>query len=121
MEPTQSSATANVPAPVFDTTITHQTNIVHGRIQLTQFPLNIADARTVHELQGRSIENLMVTTWDYTDNWIYVVLSRVRTSKGLFLKKPLLHSKAKTRGMSSENIEFHKLCRETKMPRVVED
>ena len=33
---------------------------------------------------------LVVNEWDYRcANWVYVVLSRVRTRKGLFLTKPL--------------------------------
>ena len=60
------------------------------RVQISQFPLNIADARTVHKLQGRSLNNLLVSNWSYTPNWIYVVLSRIKTSKGLFVQKPLI-------------------------------
>ena len=32
------------------------------KIQLSQFPLNVADARTVHKLQGKLLENLLVST-----------------------------------------------------------
>ena len=92
--------------------------IIHAKIKLTQFPLNISYARTVHKLQGRSLENLLVNTWVYTDNWIYVVLSRVRTSTGLHLKKPLMHSK--TRGMSAECKAFHEHLRATKLPKRME-
>ena len=64
-----------------------------ARIQLSQFPLNIADARTVHKLQGKSLQNLFVSNWSCGPNWACVVLSRVRTSNGLFLRLPLDHSK----------------------------
>ena len=63
------------------------------RIQLSQFPVNVADARTVHKLQGKSLQNLFVSNWSCKPNWAHVVLSRVRTSNGLFLRLPLDHSK----------------------------
>ncbi len=37
-----------------------------------------------------SKDTLIVNNWDYRcANWVYVVLSRVRTRKGLFLMRPL--------------------------------
>ena len=48
-----------------------------------------AVAITVHKLQGRSLEKLFVFSWSYTSNWIYVLLSRVKTSTGLFVRTPL--------------------------------
>jgi hypothetical protein len=68
------------------------------------FQLNVAHARTIHKLQGRSITNLLINVWDYTGNWIYVALSRVRTRKGLFLRLPLDWNKY--RGMSNELISW---------------
>ena len=47
------------------------------------------DATTGHELQGIPKDQLIVTSWSFKENWIYVVLSRVRTLKGLYLLKPL--------------------------------
>jgi len=47
------------------------------------------DATTGHKLQGMSKDKLIVVSWTFIPNWIYVVLSRVRTLKGLFLLKPL--------------------------------
>ena len=58
-------------------------------IQLIQFSLNIANARTVHKLQGISLQNLLVSNLSYTSDWIYVVLSRIRTSQGLFVQMGL--------------------------------
>ena len=108
------TANAEVPAPILECKITHNTERVFGRIKLTQFPLNVSHARTVHKLQGRSLDNLFIHTWAYTDNWIYVVLSRLRSSTGLYVKKPLIH--AKTRGMSCECRDFHQNLRNTKQP-----
>jgi len=90
------------------------------QIQLTQFPLNIANARTVHKLKGRSVDNLMISNWSYTSNWIYVVLSRIKTSQGLFVRTPLLYSKTNSQENEKDilrNNEFHRLCRKTKLPR----
>ena len=76
------------------------------KIQFVQFPLNISNARTVHKLQGRSIDNLMVSSFDYTDNWRDVVFSRInKTIKGWFLMSELNDIKA--RGNSSLCKEFH--------------
>ena len=41
-------------------------------------------ATTGHQLQGMSKDQLIVSSWNYSSkNWIYVVLSRVRTLSGL--------------------------------------
>ena len=47
------------------------------------------DATTGHKLQGMSVNKLIIVSWSSKENWVYVVLSRVRTLKGLFLLKPL--------------------------------
>ena len=97
--------------------ITHTTHRHSTKIKFKQFPLNVAHARTVHKLQGKSIKHLVISTWDYTDNWIYVVLSRCKTLKGLFIREPLNH--LKTRGMSEECLKFHREFR-SKIPRFKE-
>jgi hypothetical protein len=113
LEAHSQTAVVDFPSPVHGT-ITENTPRFKRTMKMTQFPINVANARTVHKLQGRSIENMVISTWDYTDNWIYVALSRCTTLKGLFLRKPLVH--AKTRGMSEECKSFHKFFRETKSP-----
>ena len=48
--------------------------------------VNCNIAATGHKLQGTSKDSLIIGSWNYTfENWIYVVLSRERTLKGLFL------------------------------------
>ena len=84
------------------------------RMQFSQFPLNCANCRTCHKLQGRSIDNLFLTCASYVSNWLYVALSRVRTLNGLFLRSFLTANKCK--GMSPENLNFHKLWRKEKAP-----
>ena len=68
------------------------------------FPLNIANARTIHKLQGRSLESVVISSWKYNDNWVYVALSRVKTMNGMFLRLPLDHSQC--RPMSLEVRRF---------------
>ena len=58
-------------------------------MKLHQFPLNIANCRTAHKLQGRTLGNLVITSWCMGKGWPYVALSRVRTLKGVFLRLPL--------------------------------
>ena len=61
-----------------------------GRIRITQFGVNSNIATTGHKLQGTPKNNLIVATWNYSyPHWIYVVLSRVRKLKGLFLCQKL--------------------------------
>jgi len=54
-----------------------------------QFPLISNSCTTGHKLQGYTAQDLLVNEWNYTQNWAYVVLSRVTTMAGLFLRKPL--------------------------------
>ena len=57
---------------------------------ITQFPVNLNDASTVHKLQGLSKDVIIITSWaNRWDNWEYTILSRVRTRKGLFLLKDI--------------------------------
>ena len=59
-------------------------------IKIEQLPVNDNIATTGHKLQGATLLNLVVKSWDYSiPNWIYVVLSRVRTLKGLVFCKKL--------------------------------
>jgi hypothetical protein len=65
------------------------------RCHMTMFPVNINTSSTGHKLQGRSKDIIIVTSWPKLKNnicfrnWEYVVLSRVRTRKGLFLFHPI--------------------------------
>jgi hypothetical protein len=56
------------------------------RMSGTQFPIICNNATTGHKLQGAGVENLFVHTWSSTRNWVYVVLSRVKRMKGLYLR-----------------------------------
>jgi hypothetical protein len=61
-----------------------------GNAKVKQVPVNSNIATTGHKLQGMSKDVLIVNYWNYRcANWVYVVLSRVRTLAGLYLMKPL--------------------------------
>ena len=112
LEPTVTqSSLVHYPLP-WDGPVTKKTKRIWRRIKFTQFPVNVANARTVHKLQGRSLKSVVISSWDYTGNWVYVVLSRCSTLKGIFLRKPLL----KTRPMSEKNRLFHTFFRTRKKP-----
>ena len=65
-----------------------------GGMKITQFGVNSNIATTGHKLQGTSKDQLIVASWNYScPNWVYVVLSRVRTLKGLFLCEKMDESK----------------------------
>ena len=54
-----------------------------------QFLFVINNATTGHKLQGSSVDKLFVHCWVYVQNWVYVMLSRVRRRKGLYLRVKL--------------------------------
>ena len=59
-------------------------------INMTQFGVIDNIATTGHKLQGVSLDNLVVNNWNYgCQNWVYVVLSRVRKLAGLVFNTPL--------------------------------
>ena len=58
-------------------------------LKFFQIPMILNNATTGHKLQGSSVDDLFVHQWKYVQNWAYVVLSRVRTIRGLFLREPL--------------------------------
>ena len=98
--------------------VNKQTHREKRRIRLSQFPINVANARTIHKLQGRSLRNILVSIWDYTGNWVYVALSRVRTLSGLFLRLPLKFEKC--RPMSAEARAFMEKLRQKAPPEPVQ-
>ena len=59
------------------------------KYKINQIPVNSSDAITGHKLQELTKDQLIVYSWNKSTSWIYVVLSRVRTLKGLFLLKRL--------------------------------
>ena len=60
------------------------------KTKIEQFSVLCNIATTGHKLQGMSKDSLIITDWNYQQNWIYVVLSRVRKLSGLYIRKDLL-------------------------------
>jgi len=54
-----------------------------------QFGLISNSATTGHKLQGYTAVALIVLNWEYKENWVYTVLSRIRTMKNLYIMKEL--------------------------------
>jgi hypothetical protein len=54
-----------------------------------QIPILVNNATTGHKLQGSGVDALFVHSWSYVANWVYVMLSRVKTLQGLYLRQPL--------------------------------
>ena len=79
-------------------------NTMKMSAKFTQIPVNSSDAITGHKLQGLTKDSLVVYEWDSDTCWIYVVLSRVRTLKGLYLIRPIRRSDIKP--ASREYLDF---------------
>jgi hypothetical protein len=62
---------------------------VSAKMKGIQFPLISNLCTTGHKLQGCGVNDLLVDEWFYGQNWPYVVLSRVKQMKGLFVRVPL--------------------------------
>ena len=63
------------------------------KMKAIQLPFVSNSATTCHKLQGATCENLCINSFDYSSNWPYVALSRVKTLNGLFLKEPISYKK----------------------------
>ena len=59
------------------------------RMKAKQLPILINNATTGHKLQGSGVDSLFVHNWSNVTNWVYVMLSRVKTRAGLFCRKKL--------------------------------
>ena len=59
------------------------------KMKAMQLPMVVNNATTGHKLQGSGVDCLFVHNWSYVTNWVYVVLSRVKTRAGLFCRKPI--------------------------------
>jgi hypothetical protein len=63
-------------------------NVLKG-YTIQQFPVNVSLAITGHKLQGMTVDILILSEIHLTQNWLYVLLSRVTSLNGLYLMKPL--------------------------------
>jgi hypothetical protein len=107
VKPTKQSVTINI--PLVPTSIT-RTKL--GGLHITQFPIISNTGTTGHKLQGTSKDELIVLDFNYScQNWIYVVLSRVRNLRGLYLKIPLQLNKVRkpSQDLLRENIRLRNI------------
>ena len=88
MQPQPHSFTAKVPLP--ESQQPGGVKLTH-KVKMTgvQLPIISNNATTGHKLQGATVTSLLMTTATNVRNWTYVVLSRVREMKGLFLRREL--------------------------------
>ena len=65
----------------------------HETLQMRayQVPIIMNNATTGYKLQGAGVDNIVITEYapKHVRNWIYVLLSRVRSRSGLFLKNKI--------------------------------
>jgi hypothetical protein len=78
---------AKMPKPQLLRTKTMEKEII--QMKALQFPVLVNNATTGHKLQGSGVNKLFVHSWSYVTNWVYVMLSRVKTLQGLYLRLPL--------------------------------
>ena len=59
-------------------------------VKIIQFGVNSNKVTITHKLQAALLNKMVVRSWEYGIlNWIYVVLSRARSLKGLFICEEL--------------------------------
>ena len=90
VEPGSMRVLAQVPLPLTGKEVDQKTNRIYLHLKMKQLPLVAANAVTVHKLQGKSVDNLVTSEWTTrARGWVYVMLSRIRTSAGLFTQRKL--------------------------------
>jgi hypothetical protein len=90
-------------------------------MKMNQLSMNINHATTGHKLQGKSLDQLFISSWSYQRNWPYVLLSRSRTLNGLFLRhklKPAFGKDSKDYSIPRELVKMMNHFRTTKQPTV---
>jgi hypothetical protein len=87
----QCGAIEEVNAEIFSVTIKFEGN--HEKLsgfKITQFPVNIALAATVNNMEGLAKDIMIVVDQTvHLPGWMYFVLSRVKSLNGLFLLQPM--------------------------------
>ena len=56
---------------------------------VTQFPLRIAKAITIHKSQGKTFDKAVISPKSFAAGQLYVALSRIKSPDGLILTEPL--------------------------------
>ena len=91
----EQAAVVKFPDTLADHDIDHRTPRTDQNFKMIQFPAITCNAITVHKLQGRSLDCIVASDWHYGANWVYVLLSRLRTSAGLYVRNNLLFKNCK--------------------------
>lgn len=114
MSPVEMKARVLMPIETFG-------RIEHFDVQIScsQFTFLVNHATTVHKLQGRTLNSLYVANWCYSQNWVYVALSRVKTLRDLYLRKQM--NDDKNLRPRSELIRMTELFERTKSLKYPED
>lgn len=89
MEPRMFQASARVPKSRNGMSSVKPKDRQTMQVQLNQLPVVSNSATTVHKLQGSGVDKLTVSEWRNEASWICVVLSRITTREGLYLRAPL--------------------------------
>jgi len=77
------------------------------KIFIIQLPINCNISTTGHKLQGKTLNSLVVNSWEYSvPHWIYVVLSRVRSLNCLVLNEKL--DESRTYSANSQVIKWER-------------
>ena len=84
------------------------------KMQATQLPFVLNSATTCYKLQGSTCVSIVINSFNYSSNWPYVALSRVKTLNGLFLNEPLNPNKDFSIDRSLH--EMKKMFRRAKSP-----
>ena len=96
VEPEKMFVSAQVPQPLPSEEVDYKTDRIYLNLKMQQLPVVAANAVTVHKLQGKSVDNLVASEWTTRSRgWVYVMLSRIRTSAGLFTRRKLTREMCK--------------------------
>jgi hypothetical protein len=85
---------ANIPKPPWLQLRKNDKDVL--QMKAVQFQMLCNNATTGHKLQGSGVDTLFVHNWSYScRNWVYVMLSRVKTLAGLFVRMELSYDLSK--------------------------
>ena len=86
VEPTKNRCVVSIPNPLIE----GKQKPIKQPIHIFQVPLILNLATTGHKLQGQQTkETIVVSDYHYRNNWMYVILSRVKTRNELFVREPI--------------------------------
>lgn len=106
MKPKRFTINAGLPNSLLSLSSTDYRKRYTLRMHINQLPVISNSATTGHKLQGTSLDKLFVSEWKQEASWIYVILSRVRTRDGLYLRQPLDQNMSCTKCMGELQTEY---------------